>query len=153
MKSITKIAGVFGLFAMVAACTSTESALPPPPLEPVSEDIPKAVCLGKTYEVYFASDQKTLDKTALAVVDEIKEQANICKPKAIEIVGHSDPIGSEEVNLIVSQDRADAVLDALLEADLMVDRIAIAAAGERDAITENDTMVPMNRRVDVYFID
>lgn len=153
MEKITKIAGAFGLIVLVAACGSTKSALPPPPLEPVAEEVSAPVCQGKNYEVYFASDQKTLDKTAREVVDEIKRQTGICQPKAIEIVGHSDSIGSEEVNLMVSQDRADAVLAALLEAELTVERIAIVAAGERDSLTEDETMVPMNRRVDVYFID
>lgn len=147
-----KFTGVCGLVMLAAACTSTEP--PPPPAAPVeatTEVAPK--CLKKTFEVYFSNDEKSLNPQSKLIVDELIKQANQCSPSAIEVVGHADSIGSEAVNVRVSQARADAVLNAIIESGVTVDRLAVVAAGERDARTEDNNLEPNNRRVDVYFID
>lgn len=144
-----------GLF-LAAACTTTKTlpALPPPPpLEPTSLATTELPCPEKPFQVYFASDEKSLDNVAKAVIANIGDTALSCKPSAIEVTGHSDAIGSEAVNLRVSQQRADTVLAALLAANLEVDQISIVAAGERGAVTEDDLLVPMNRRVSVQLVD
>ena len=120
------------------------------PVENNLADVP--TCMDETHQIYFASDQTELDDVALQVIDAITEQAATCEYAAIEVIGHTDSIGSEDVNIRVSQRRADTVLEALLDAELAIDQIAIVAAGERGAKTEDDLIVPMNRRVEIRMI-
>ena len=110
-------------------------------------------CQADPFQVYFSSDETLMDGVAQAVIQSIADEAKRCEPSAIEVTGHSDSIGSDAVNLRVSQRRADSVLAALLEQDLDVERIAIVAAGERGAVTEDDLLVPMNRKVEVQLVD
>lgn len=145
---------LLGASCFVVACTATNTPPPPPPLAPPPlEAETDTGCLEDSYLVYFSSGETTLDKEAEAIIDAIVEQAGMCEPSAIEVIGHADAVGSEAVNVRVSQERADSVLEALLAENLNVPRIAISAAGERDALTEDDLIVPMNRRVEVRLID
>ncbi|MAT33714.1 MAG: hypothetical protein CMK06_00990 [Ponticaulis sp.] len=155
MGYFIKKATVLGLLASAAACSAIQGPPPAPPLAPPPpEEMAEAPqCFQETFQVYFASDQTTLDSQAGLVIDAIVEAAGTCKPNAIEVVGHADSIGSEDVNLRVSQRRADAVLQAILAEGLDIERIEIVAAGEKNALTEDDLIVPMNRRVEVRFAD
>ncbi len=153
-RKLSLAVGALCLTAM--ACTTTSNRLPPPPpVEPettiVKDILPK--CAGATYQIYFAPDKTSLDDTAKGVIAELSDHSGVCKPKAIEITGHTDSTGPQDVNLRISQARADAVLAAILEADLNIERIKIVAVGERDAITEDGLVVPNNRRVEVVFVN
>ena len=136
----------------LAACSTTPPPPPPPPLAPVEPVAETGIpCADRNFPVYFASDQTSLDADAQAVIETVVAAAADCQLSAIEIFAHSDAIGSETINMTVSQRRADAVLDAIMEAELDVARIAIVALGEQGAITDDDLIQPMNRRVDVFF--
>ena len=149
--SVQRAVLVSGLMMMGAACTTT-SLPPPPPEAPVMEaEAAAPVCADRNFPIYFASNETGLDAIAQDAIALAIEAAASCNLSAIEIVAQSDSIGSDAVNLAVSQERADAVLEALMDADLDVDRIAIVAMGETNAVTEDNLINPMNRRVDVYF--
>jgi outer membrane protein OmpA-like peptidoglycan-associated protein len=72
--------------------------------------------------------------TILQTSREILEQAAgilIANPVGdVEIQGHTDTDGSDEVNLALSQDRADAVLDFLIEAGVDPARLTATGYGE-----------------------
>lgn len=140
--------------AILAACTTTgpEDIPPLPPLTAIPPEIAdSSACSDKTFPVYFASDASSLDKAALTAIDTIIEEAKNCELAAVEVEGHTDSIGSEDINLRVSQQRADAVLKAILDADLDIERVAIIARGEEGAKTAGGLINPMNRKVNVYF--
>ena len=140
--------------AFVTACTTFQPSEPPPPppLTAAPPEVSQAdLCADKSFPVYFASDQSTLDETALAAIDTIVEAAKGCELSAVEISGHTDTVGSRKVNLAVSQRRADAVLKAILDANLDIERVEVVALGEEDGKTEDGLINPMNRKVDVFF--
>ncbi|MBD3638385.1 MAG: OmpA family protein [Crocinitomicaceae bacterium] len=68
-----------------------------------------------------------------------------------EISGHTDAIGSEEDNLKLSQDRADAVRDYLIEHGVNPDNIVAKGYGESKPVADNDTDEgrAKNRRTEV----
>ena len=57
----------------------------------------------------------------------------------IEIGGHTDNVGSEEDNLLLSENRAKSVYEYLLEKGIAADRIAYKGYGESMPIQSNDT--------------
>lgn len=86
-----------------------------------------------------------------ALADDIPEGA------AIEVDGHTDSVGSEELNLDLSQRRADAVADVLraARADL---ELTVTGHGESQPVAENEVGGEdnpagraLNRRVEVTY--
>ena len=70
----------------------------------------------------------------------------------VKIVGHTDNVGSEEYNLVLSQNRADAIRDYILN---RVDHRGVifttTGMGETQPISNNDTEIgrAQNRRVEL----
>ncbi|MBT8396358.1 MAG: OmpA family protein, partial [Gemmatimonadetes bacterium] len=74
----------------------------------------------------------------------------------IEVHGHTDATGPESYNMGLSQRRAEAVRDWLLEnySDLAADQFTVRQFGETQPIETNDTREGrrMNRRVEIKVI-
>ena len=70
------------------------------------------------------------------------------------IEGHSDSLGNEELNLKLSQQRADAVRDLLVARGITSQRIRTKGYGAKFPIVDNDTSVgrQQNRRVAVLVL-
>jgi len=100
------------------------------------ESDPKPIVLNN---IFFASGSSEL----LATSDrEISRLANNLKDNPtlkIEIHGHTDNVGSEEDNLILSTERAKAVENALIEKGISKNRISSNGFGETSPIASNDT--------------
>lgn len=74
----------------------------------------------------------------------------------LEIEGHTDSVGSDELNNRLSQARAESVRDYLAQAGVKPDRIkAVRGFGKTKPIATNDTAAgrQMNRRVEVVIED
>lgn len=72
----------------------------------------------------------------------------------INVVGHTDNTGSPAKNLTLSEQRAQAVVDFLLEKGLSVDRVQdIRGKGDTDPLVDNGTSFgkAKNRRVQITF--
>jgi len=72
----------------------------------------------------------------------------------VEISGHTDNIGSEDVNLKLSQMRAEAVFKFLTEHNIATDRIVTKGYGSSQPVASNTTNEgrAQNRRVDFKII-
>jgi outer membrane protein OmpA-like peptidoglycan-associated protein len=74
----------------------------------------------------------------------------------IEIEGHTDSTGSDELNNKLSQNRAESVRDYLVQASVKQERIkAVQGFGKSKPIASNDSSAgrQMNRRVEVVIDD
>ncbi len=71
------------------------------------------------------------------------------------IEGHTDAAGRDETNLALSQARADAVKQALVDRGIAVERLTAVGIGETRPIGSNATKAGsrQNRRVEVYIIE
>ncbi len=72
----------------------------------------------------------------------------------IRIVGHTDNVGKEEANQKLSDGRANAVKDALIERGIAPERIEAEGRGESQPIDTNDTEEGRqnNRRVEIEIL-
>lgn len=73
----------------------------------------------------------------------------------IEIVGHTDNIGTETYNLQLSQARADALRRALIDQNIAAERIAASGRGSSEPVADNTTEAgrAANRRVEIHIIE
>jgi len=70
----------------------------------------------------------------------------------IDIVGHTDAIGSDDYNQRLSERRARSVADALMDFGVADERIATSGAGEWAPVAPNDSEWgrARNRRVEIH---
>jgi outer membrane protein OmpA-like peptidoglycan-associated protein len=74
--------------------------------------------------------------------------------QCIRIVGHTDNIGSDRSNQILSEGRCQEVRRAMIERGISPDRIQTEGRGKRDPIVPNDSDEhrQMNRRVEIVLL-
>jgi len=79
--------------------------------------------------------------------------AEVARRKAVEVqvIGHTDTVGTTEYNDRLSHERATAVRDMLIQRGLHTNFIRVIGRGERDLLvpTDDDTPHPKNRRVEI----
>jgi outer membrane protein OmpA-like peptidoglycan-associated protein len=107
--------------------------------------------------VYFNSGKatfKTGDKETLARLDAIK-QILINYPNAkFSIEGHTDSDGSDKLNQKLSEERATAVMNALIERGVNVDNLQSKGFGESMPVASNKTAAgkAQNRRTEIKHV-
>jgi outer membrane protein OmpA-like peptidoglycan-associated protein len=106
-------------------------------------------------DVLFETGQTELREEAMASLVEVVDLLQSEPEKKIRIEGHTDSTGDSETNLRISQQRADAVLNALVSLGVDRDRFTTTGMGEDFPIASNDTEEgrARNRRVDVILLD
>jgi outer membrane protein OmpA-like peptidoglycan-associated protein len=69
----------------------------------------------------------------------------------LQLEGHTDAIGSDDYNLKLSQQRADAVRDFLVEQGVAVSNISAVGLGKDSPVASNDSAAgrQQNRRVEL----
>lgn len=72
----------------------------------------------------------------------------------IRIVGHTDDVGSEQDNRILSEGRANSIREAMIKRGISASRLEIQGKGESEPIVPNDTEAhrQMNRRVEIEIL-
>jgi len=100
--------------------------------------------------IFFDFDKTTLRPTSTAELDRLTKMLNDIPTLKIEISGHTDNIGSNEYNENLSEGRAKAVVDYLIDKGIDRERLTFAGYGESQPIESNDTEKgrQMNRRTE-----
>lgn len=107
------------------------------------QDILRASFKGETF---FDYDKSTLLPGAYAEVRRIADILNKYPQTTIEVGGHTDTRGSEEYNQVLSEKRANAVKNELINNGVMARRIRAVGYGESRPISSDHAM---NRRVEI----
>ena len=89
--------------------------------------------------VYFDTGKSTLKPTSNKALNDLVEVLKLKSNMFIEIQGHTDNVGTEESNLKLSQDRADAVKKYLVNKGIVSDRITSIGYGQSVPIADNNT--------------
>lgn len=129
---------------------------------PVVEDLPDAsLCeteiatLIADKQILFAPSSALIEAQSEKTISEIALILNRCRHAIFEIGGHTDSQGREEMNKSLSQNRAGAVLDALLARNMLLGSITAVGYGESQPIADNDTEEGRleNRRIEFRLLD
>lgn len=102
--------------------------------------------------LFFSTGEFVLDSTSYPELDELAELL-LTESLCIEISGHTDNVGGLEKNQELSQQRAEAVRDYLLQKGIAAECLTAKGYGENEPIASNATAVgrARNRRVEVRF--
>ena len=109
-------------------------------------------CHDTSTTLYFEAGSEALTEAGNQVVALTAQHLKGCKVRELRLVGLADPAGSPEVNVTLSQHRADNVLAAFVHAGLPVPKYSLVAAGERGAVTASGAVVPVRRQVEATVV-
>jgi OOP family OmpA-OmpF porin len=103
-----------------------------------------------TNGIRFDSGNATLRPESMGVINQIYKMLSEHPDDNFSIGGHTDSDGNEDTNLKLSEERAMAVKDALIEAGISEGRLTTSGHGESEPIDTNDTPEGKanNRRVE-----
>ncbi len=103
--------------------------------------------------ILFASGSADIDPASDAILARVAESINATPGIDVEIVGHTDGEGAVEINQEISERRANAVLDRLVELGVDPARLEARGAGESEPIADNSTEEgrAANRRIAFEF--
>jgi outer membrane protein OmpA-like peptidoglycan-associated protein len=121
-------------------------------LKPMQTERGLVITLG---DVLFSSNQTALKSGAAGTLEQIAKFMRSHPERRLLIEGHTDARGTEDHNLQLSERRAAAVRDALIERQIDPRRIETIGFGEIYPIGDNDTAAGMqkNRRIEVVISD
>jgi len=89
--------------------------------------------------IFFDFDKATLRNESATELNRLVKMLNDVPRMTIEISGHTDNVGSDAYNKQLSEDRAKAVVEYLIEKGIEEDRLTFAGYGESQPIADNDT--------------
>jgi len=104
-------------------------------------------------DVLFDTGKATLKPGAYSTIDRLAQVLNSSHNSRVVIEGHTDSVGSEELNQSLSEERAMAVQSALLQRGVSGSQVRSLGKGETTPVAGNDTASgrQANRRVELIF--
>jgi outer membrane protein OmpA-like peptidoglycan-associated protein len=104
-------------------------------------------------DVLFDTGKATLKPGAYSTIDRLAQVLNSSHNSRVVIEGHTDSVGSEEMNQSLSEERAMAVQSALLQRGVSGSQVRSLGKGETTPVAGNDTASgrQANRRVELIF--
>ncbi|MBK8586204.1 MAG: OmpA family protein [Bacteroidetes bacterium] len=100
------------------------------------------------HDILFATNSYELNDTIKTVLDEFADYLKSNQKLQVALHGHTDNIGNPSDNLVLSNNRAKAVLDYLASNGIEKSRMSFKGFGETKPIASNSTEVgrAKNRR-------
>lgn len=104
--------------------------------------------------IYFASGKSTIRKKSRSALNKVVETLEKYEDIRLEIGGHTDDTGGHDLNMDLSQARADAVKDYLVEKGVDEARLETKGYGPDAPIADNKTKAGRgeNRRIEFKVI-
>ena len=106
-------------------------------------------------DVLFDTGKSTLQPGAQRSISQLVQVLTRHPARRVLIEGFTDNVGGDEMNLQLSQRRAQAFQRELMNGGITSDRIEVRAWGEANPVADNDSAAgrQRNRRVEVLFSD
>lgn len=106
-------------------------------------------------DIMFDFDSAALKPGSEHALNEVAAFLVLQETTQLKVEGHTDSRGTHDYNITLSEDRAEAVRNALVSRDVAPSRISIAGYGEDYPVASNDTDAgrQLNRRVEIVLND
>jgi outer membrane protein OmpA-like peptidoglycan-associated protein len=149
-RILSQLSSIQISMAEIAAQEST------PTLEPtadVMKTLDLMLPLGTTRvfpEIQFESGSAQLQRGALQALDTMAGVLRLAPDARVDVVGHTDNVGRARANLLLSQERARAVAEALTLRGVSPAQLSVVGRGETMSMASNATAAgrEANRRVE-----
>ena len=118
--------------------------------EPEPEKVAPAVVMTKTMHAHFDTDKSRVRAADRAEIVPVAQAMKANPGSTATIVGHTDSTASEDYNQGLSERRADAVKQVMVEEGVNPEAIETSGRGELEPVESNDTSTgrQANRRIE-----
>lgn len=147
-KAVAAVPGVGGLRWSDGTALAESAAQPVDPLH-CQEDV-ETLLTART--IRFEESSTRIDAASRELVDEVAAALRPCLGSIIAIIGHTDTSGPEPGNLRLSQERAEAVRDALIRRGIPDDGLRARGVGSGQPVPGLEPSDPANRRIEFSVI-
>lgn len=115
-----------------------------------AKDITKTIS-SKSYSIEFESGSANIKSGSYKLLDEIFESSVVAEGLKVGVYGHTDNVGSDDKNMLLSEQRANSVKAYLLKKGLKENRIEAKGFGSSKPLADNKTSEgkSKNRRVEI----
>lgn len=105
--------------------------------------------------VHFSTGKSTLRQESYAELNELLEYMKLKPSLVIEIAGHTDNVGSDASNQVLSEERAARVRNYLISNGIAPDRVKANGYGENQPVAPNTSPEgrQKNRRTEVRILE
>jgi outer membrane protein OmpA-like peptidoglycan-associated protein len=112
---------------------------------------PASAVAPPTFVIHFAFGSAEIPPSGRATIAEAAHTIMRTGISHVRIVGHTDTVGTDRYNQGLSERRAQAILRALIAADVPPGLVSTRGAGERELFipTGDNVREPYNRRVEI----
>ena len=110
--------------------TGTYDKTPLVPLSPTNEF---------SRQILFAYNKADIDSSSMYIIETLVDDMERYERVILEVQGHTDNIGGEEFNQRLSEARANAVRDAMIERGISPNRLRARGFGLTVPVASNDT--------------
>jgi OmpA-OmpF porin, OOP family len=129
---------------------------PPPPAAAAAPAVavpPAAPLANAVYFVFFDFDKYAITPAAQDILNTVVSDARRTNANRLNVVGHTDTSGSPAYNQRLSERRATAVREALVQRGVPAGQIATRGLGESQPLiaTGDGVREPSNRRAEIRF--
>jgi outer membrane protein OmpA-like peptidoglycan-associated protein len=103
------------------------------------------------FTLYFVEGKNELTNESKLIVDSVFSEIAKHPVPDLVVIGHTDAVGSDQANDVLSRQRADTIRSALIERGIAPENIVAIGRGKRELIvmTADGVAEPRNRRVDI----
>ena len=147
-RSVDGVESIDNRIVIVAGSAET------PPASTVTPPTPSSLSLAERLaaagNITFETASAEITEPGFAIIDGVAAILADAPSLPVEVHGHTDSDGDATVNQRLSQERAQAVVDALIERGVAPDRLTSIGFGESDPIEPNITAEgrAKNRRIE-----
>jgi len=142
------------LFGSAVDNRLTITAPPPPPEPTITEK--RVDCLNQVNQllsegkINFASGKAVINQSSYQLLNDIATATKSCPGATFEVAGHTDSVGSLALNMNLSEKRAQAVVEHLVNLGLDLKQFSSAGYGPNQPVADNETAEgrAQNRRIE-----
>jgi outer membrane protein OmpA-like peptidoglycan-associated protein len=148
------LAGVSVAEAQDTSATNPASSTPSPAPSapsPAPSAAGPAPSAPSSLVLHFDPGSATVRQQDVALLDQASRLYRAGKPIVMIVTGGADTMGAAAANLLLSQQRADNVLQGLVSRGIPIERLQVTAKGQTDLVvpTPPGTAEERNRRVEI----
>ena len=143
---LAKLVVAFATALLLGACQQTQTAAAPPSPPPQQYSPPPQV-----FTVLFDTGRSTLSAPARSTIQQAAAAYQSARGSGVTVTGHTDTTGSDQMNMALSQQRAQAVTAGLVAAGVPATSINATGTGEANLPVQTGDNVneQRNRSVDI----